>query len=285
MTQSLIPGAKILLMGEAGSGKTHSLRTLSDSRITPFILFTEPGMEVVSDIPCSKLHYHYIPPTTSDWNALAGMAERVNQLNYENLMKMSDANRSKYTQYIDVIKYNNNFICDRCKQSFGDVQTWGTDRALCVDSLTGLNKAVVKLHIGGRPVMQQQEWQVTQNMLMALLDAWTAGGTRCWFILTAHEAMERDEVSGTIKRMVSTLGRAIAPQIPNFFSDVIECVRVGDKFTWDTAGSNVATKARNLPVASNQAPSFRQIVERWQVRGGILETTTPQETLKLIQPK
>jgi len=267
-------------MGESGSGKTHSIRTLVEAGVTPFCLFTEPGMEVVSDIPCPQLHFHYIAPTTSNWSALAGMAENLNKFTYESLMKMTDANKSKYGQMIDIIKANNDFVCDRCGQHFGDVQTWGTDRALVVDSLTGLNKAVVKLHIGGRPVMQQQEWQVTQNMLMAVLDAWTAGGTRCWFILTAHEAMERDEVSGIIKRMVSTLGRAIAPQIPNFFSDVIETVRTGDKFTWDTAGTNVAVKARNLPILAGQQPNFKIIVENWKKKGGIIETQENLTTTK-----
>lgn len=273
MSKSPIPGAKILLMGDAGSGKTHSIRTFLDAGVTPFCIFTEPGMEVVGDIPCPKLHFHYVPPTTSDWNALADTATKVNQFTYETLMKMVDSNKSKYTQFIDIIKANNDFICDRCGQHFGDVQKWSTDRALVVDSLTGLNKAVVKLHIGGRPVLQQQEWQVTQNTLMPLLDAWTAGGSQCWFVLTAHEAMERDEVSGIIKRMVSTLGRAIAPQIPNFFSDVIECVRTGDKFTWDTAGINVAVKARNLPIASGQIPTFKMIVENWKTKGGIILPT------------
>jgi len=142
-----------------------------------------------------------------------------------------------------------------------------------VDSLTGLNNMVKKLHIGGRPIMSMPEWQVTQNTLMPLLDAWTAGGTRCFFVLTAHQAMERDEATGTIKRMVNTLGKAIAPSIPNFFSDVIESIRIGDKFTWDTAGVNVDVKARNLPIASGQKPDFAIIIENWKRKGGIIETT------------
>jgi hypothetical protein len=273
--KSPFPGAKILLMGPAGTGKTHSIRTLIEAGITPFCIFTEPGMEVVGDVPCPKLHFKYIAPALSNWNALADIATRVNQLSYEGLMKLVDANKNKYTQFIDVIRTNNDFVCDRCGKSFGDVQFWGTNRALVVDSLTGLGKMVVKLHLGARPVMQQQEWQVTQNTLMPLLDAWAAGGTRCWFVLIAHEAMERDEVSGTIKRMVSTLGRAIAPQIPNFFSDVIECVRLGDKFSWDTAAVNADTKTRNLPIRSAQNPSFVPLVASWVGRGGIIETESP----------
>ena len=33
----------------------------------------------------------------------------------------------------------NDFTCDRCGESFGDVSTWNTDRAIVVDSLSGLN--------------------------------------------------------------------------------------------------------------------------------------------------
>jgi hypothetical protein len=269
-TSGHLQGARILLMGPTGTGKTHAIRTLVAAGITPFIIFTEPGMETIGDVPCPKLHYKYIPPALSSWDALAAIADNVNKFSYENLMKMTDVNKGKYTQFIEVIKANNDFTCDRCGQHFGDVQSWGTDRALVVDSLTGLNNMVMKLHIGGRPVMQQQEWQVTQNTLKPLLDAWTAGNTKCFFVLIAHEAMEKDEVSGAVRRMVSTLGRALAPQIPNFFSDVIEAVRTGDKFTWDTAGTNVEVKARNLPIAAGQRPDFGIIVESWKKKGGVI---------------
>ena len=45
------PGTNTLLMGAPGSGKTHSIRTLAASLHIEevFVLFTEPGMEVLGD--------------------------------------------------------------------------------------------------------------------------------------------------------------------------------------------------------------------------------------------
>ena len=271
-SKSPLPGARILLQGDSGSGKTYSLSTFVDAGVTPFILFTEPGMDAFPR-QCPEYHFRYIAPAISDWGALADLATKVNQYTYEQLIKMTDTNKSKYDMFIQFIKANNNFTCDVCHKEFGDVGDWGTDRALCVDSLTGLNNAVKKLHVGGRPVLHQSEWQVVQNTLMGLLDAWTAGGNRCWFVMTAHQSIERDESSGTMKRMVNTLGKAIAPDIPKFFSDVIETIRVGSTFTWDTAGTNVAVKARNLPIAAGQKPTFVTIVNNWKAKGGIIEKT------------
>lgn len=268
--RSPIPGAKILLQGGSGSGKTFSIKTFVQAGITPFVIFTEPGMDTL-EITCPQYHYRYIAPALSEWNALAAMAENVNKFTYEAIIKMTDTNKSKYIQFIEVIKTNNDFVCDRCGIHFGDVQKWGTDKALVVDSLTGLNTMVKKLHIGGRPVMQQSEWQVTQNTLMPLLDAWCAGGTRCWFVLIAHQSQERDEATGAVKRMVNTLGKAIAPDVPKFFSDVIETIRIGDKFSWDTAGVNVEVKARNVAIRSGMEPSFVPLVEGWKKKGGIVE--------------
>jgi hypothetical protein len=41
-------------MGASGTGKTHSIRTLVDAGLEVFVLFTEPGMEVLADVPADK---------------------------------------------------------------------------------------------------------------------------------------------------------------------------------------------------------------------------------------
>jgi predicted ATPase len=40
-----------MLLGASGSGKTYSIRTLLDAGLEVFVLFTEPGMEVLADCP------------------------------------------------------------------------------------------------------------------------------------------------------------------------------------------------------------------------------------------
>ena len=69
MNKSPIPGPKIILLGDSGTGKTHSIRTLLDAGLTPFIIFTEPGMESIGDI-LDQCHYTYIKPGVAGWDTL-----------------------------------------------------------------------------------------------------------------------------------------------------------------------------------------------------------------------
>jgi AAA+ superfamily predicted ATPase len=59
-TRSPIPAPNVLLMGDSGTGKTYAIRTLIEAGITPFIIFTEPGMEVLGDLDPSSYHFHYV---------------------------------------------------------------------------------------------------------------------------------------------------------------------------------------------------------------------------------
>jgi hypothetical protein len=198
------------------------------------------------------------------------MAELVNKLSYEALCKMTDTNKQKYGQFLDVIRMCNNFKCDECEQSFGDITTWGTDRAVVLDSLTGISKMAMRLVVGGKVAKAPPDYGVAQETLMKLLDAWTTQ-CHCWFTITAHQSMEKDESTGMIKRMPNTVGRAISPEIPNFFSDVLESIRIGSEFYWDTASVGADVKARNVPIGSKLTPSFVPLVKRWKEKGGIIE--------------
>jgi hypothetical protein len=257
-------------MGDSGTGKTYALRTLIEAGITPFILFTEPGMEVLGDLDPSSYHFNYITAPESNWTGLIDTAEKVNKFNFDALTKMQDMNRSRYGQFAEVLRQCNNFTDSRTGESFGDASTWGTDRALVLDSLSGLSDMAMRLVVGGKPTRAMQDWMVAQNLLKSFLDQCT-NQLRCWFIVIAHLEREKDEITGGTQIMVSTLGRALAPKIPMFFSDAIQTLRQGSEFTWDTAGMNIAVKARNVPIGSKLPPSFVPLVESWKKRGGVIE--------------
>lgn len=105
MTTYSIPGFNVLLLGESGSGKTYSLRTLVTSGIETFVIFTEPGMRTISDVPCSEgFHWHYIPPAKPDFAAMADSAKKINQaMDLESLTKQKNWNKTKYQQFIEVL--------------------------------------------------------------------------------------------------------------------------------------------------------------------------------------
>lgn len=268
--RSPLPGVKELLLGASGSGKTYSIRTFIEAGITPFCIFTEPGFEVLGDVPKEKLHWHYIAPASQDWASMIDAASNVNKLSFESLTKLSDPNRTKYGQWVDVLKCLANFTCERTGQSFGPVDKFGTDRVVVIDSMSGLNIMAMALVIGGRPTRSQADWGVAQNMMEFLIQK-LCTDMRAHVLMIAHPERETDEVMGGSKIMVSTLGKKLAPKIPRFFSDVILAEKRVDKFVWTTANAQADLKNRNLPNSDNLPPSFKPVIENWVKQGGIIE--------------
>lgn len=271
-TFAALSGVNVLLMGPAGTGKTHSIGTLVDSGLEVFYLALESGLESLlgyytdngKPIP-DNLHWHVLEAPKSNFSTLLDSATKINQLSLESLAKMQDPNRGKHNQFISLLTALNNFTDHRTGEVFGPVNEWGTDRVLVIDALTGLGKAAMSLVIGGKPVRNQSDWGIAQNQLEVLLEM-LCNQCPCHFVLLAHVERETDQVLGGVKLMVSTLGRALAPKIPAMFSDVILTVRQGTKWVWDTANVQADLKTRNLAIRADNPPDFRAIVSKWRAR-------------------
>jgi hypothetical protein len=256
-----------MLIGGSGAGKTWSLRTMVKQGLKVFAIFTEPGFEVVGDIPCQDLHWHYVQPATTDWASMIDSARKINTLSFESLTKLGDINKLKHNQYIQVLETLSGFKCDRCGQSYGAVDSWAPDRVLWLDSLSGLNVMAMALQVGSKPVKSMADWGVAMDNLEWLIRN-ICVVTRCHFVLVAHAERETNEVAGGSQIMAATLGRKLAPKLPIYFSDVVLAQRQGDKFTWSTAAIGADLKARNLRIADGLEPDFGQIVSTWKSRGG-----------------
>lgn len=268
---SPLPGPKVLLLGGPGSGKTYCIRTLLDAGVKKVgVVFTEPGMETLGDIPTDKLAWHYIPPATADWDTVISGLKKINTLSFDALTKLSDMDKRKYTQFIDLYTCLSNFTDDRTGETLGPVDSWGTDRALVIDSLSGVNLMAMKLVTGGKPVKSQADWQVAMDNVEQLLTKLTTD-VRATVVMTAHLERETDEITGGTTIMVSTLGRKLAPRIPRFFSDCIHVKREADRFTWSTATTNADLKTRSLKIADNLPPSFVPLLQAWKDKGGFFE--------------
>lgn len=254
-------------MGGSGTGKTYSIRTLLQAGITPFCVFTEPGQEVLGDLPPEKCHWHYLPPASQSWAAMIDTAEKVNTYSFESLTKMNDNNKRNYNQFKHLLEVLNNFKCQRTGQEFGDVSTWNTSRALILDSLSGISIMAMNLMVGGKPVRDQKDWGVAQNMIEFLVQK-VCTDVKCTAVMIAHPEREVDEVLGGAKIMSSTLGKKLAPKLPRFFSDVVMAERNGKTFSWSTATAGADLKARNLPIGEGLPPSFVPLIENWKKQGG-----------------
>jgi hypothetical protein len=272
-----LSGPKVLLEGPSGTGKTFALGKLTDwaeaNGIEVFVMFTENGLETLlgywSDrglpIP-SNLHYHSTLTTPIGLESLMKSAEDIGKLSYEMLSKMVDGKRGENNALLKILTAASDFPDDRTGEKFGSIVKWGTDKIFVLDSLSELSNACMKAVIGNKSTASQPDYMVAQNNLMNFLRLCTQG-LACTFVITAHVDRQVDEISGATKLMTRTIGKALANDIPQLFSDTIFTVREGTNFYWDTAAANVDVKTRNLPIQSKLAPDFGQIMTKWASRG------------------
>jgi len=273
----MIPGSNVLLVGPSGSGKTHSIGTLIDANITPFVVFTEPGMRTLAPLfKAGKGHYKYIKPATADWKVLEDNANKLNTMTFKGLTQLSDMNKTKYRQWLDLLITMNDFVCDCCGKSWGDTATWQTDRAICIDSLSGLNLMAMDLIVGAKPVKNQGDWGIAMGNLENFINKMTSD-TQCHFVMTAHLEREKDEITGGIKLMVSSLGQKLPPKIPRFFDDVVLCQNLEGQFSWATVSSMVDLKYRNLGPGKELPPTFKLVIDSWVEAGGEIKPTEIKE--------
>lgn len=273
-------GVNVALMGPAGTGKTHAIGTLVDSGIEVFYLSLESGLESLLGYYSDKgkpippnLHWHQFKTQVDGFASMLDAAKKINIMSLDSLAKMADPQKSKYDQFVKFLETLSNFPDDRTGQKFGAVDSWGADKALVIDGLTGLGNIAMALVIGGKPVRNQSDWGIAQGQVEAVLRQ-LCDGCKCHFILLAHVDREVDPVLGGTKIMMSSLGKALAPKLPSMFSDIILAVRSGTTWTWDTNSSLADVKSRNLPLKADNPPDFTPIIKKWKTRMAAASATT-----------
>lgn len=274
------PGFSAMLCGVSGTGKSFCVRTISDciipgtsDALEPFVIVTDRhSLAMIQQDP--RCHYIYIPPMAGDWAVLKESMKLINNLTYEGLSSLKTGiKKEKCTQLIQCVDALNSFQCEHCGRNFGDVSTWGTDRVLVIDHLTGISEMSRQLTVGLRPTMHEGEWGVAMQNIFNFLTPVIRNCT-CHFTLMAHIEMEKDEVSGLIYQMASTLGKKLAPKLPSEFSDVIRADKNGTQFYWTTIFNHMAVKGSNLPTAQTIKPSFKELFNGWLALGGQVVRTS-----------
>jgi hypothetical protein len=259
---SPIEKSNVLILGPIGTGKTWSLRTIPEMGRELFVISLEPGIEkTLGDIPCEAgCHYHYIPFAVTDWGTIEKSLAFLNTMTMEQIVKMTSPDRAHYRQLLEVITTAANFKCDRCKQEFGPVDYLKPEQVVAMDGLTGLTRMASQFVTGSKVMKSQPEIWAIQDAIRNIIYKFT-GDCLCSFVLTSHIERETNKVTGLSHLTVSTIGVALAPDIPKPFDEVILTRRTQDKkFYWSTSTEGVDLKARKLPFSDTIPPDFAQIL-------------------------
>jgi len=213
----------------------------------------------------NKLHYKAISPARPGFTSLLDSAKKVANLSYDDLTKLRPTSGRSNAQWITLLETLSNFKCDRTGETFGPVDNFGPDKALVIDSLSGLNTMAMDLTIGDKPTAHQGEWGVAMQMLDKLLLSLTSG-LKCPLVITAHLEKETNDVTGAVQVMASALGRKLAPKLPRFFSEVVMAYRDNQMFAWSTQAPNTDLKSRALPLSAKLEPTFQPVIDAYRRR-------------------
>jgi hypothetical protein len=265
-------------MGPPGSGKTDSLTTLIEAGLELFVVVTEPdGVASLIDslerrkLPMDKLHWATVLPAPQGWRSLKDLADLVGSSSFADLKAEKSIKGKEHTRApgLRLLNIFDDFVDDRTGQHYGDVAKWGTDRAIVLDSLSGLNLIAFMLTVGHKSNPQQGEWGVAMNFIEQILLKLT-GDCGCYLVITGHPEREQDEVEGRTVTMISTLGKKLAPRVTRWFSEIVMAKRKLEdnkaKFTWSTLDPTADLKNRALPLSSAIEPSFVPIVKAYSRR-------------------
>lgn len=230
--------AKVLLIGETGSGKTGALCSLAAEGYKVRVLDLDNGMDIcksyltnpksiyVQKNPKVGENFHYLT-FTDPVKFISGQTFYSKAEAWAKAMESLMSWKEKAEDGSTII-------------DFGSVYSWEPDTVLVIDSLTALSQYALNYHMAMNGGLMKEPTQnegrrnvgAVQNMLRRLLDMIKDTKLKCNVILTSHvtfvneigDAPKIDSKDGSREMgqgYPAAIGRALSPHIPRYFNTML----------------------------------------------------------------
>lgn len=246
--------AKIILIGDSGTGKTDSLvsaikagfkvRVLSAENNSAQVIFKAAQRLNLSEEEISRLGVSI--PDRPKKTIADLLAQEKSSLEKTLDREKTDPNRKSYTRFIEILTQAGDFKDSISGDSFGSCYDWGNDTIFAIDSLTIICYALKQHYLGGKLSISQPEWGILQSRLMEFLYMMTEN-LKCHLVLMAHPSREQDPNLGVTRIYPISLGVALNNSIPGAFTESVWSYKDKGKYYWSTDDALCVTRHTYFP--------------------------------------
>lgn len=236
---------KLLLIGDAKSGKTGSLVSLVKDGYKLRILDLDNLLDILKYMVKAECPQY-----------LANVESRVLR-DKRKASAMGVVLQGKPTAYINAVKMIERWKytdLDGTEVDLGEPADWGPDCILVIDSLSRLCDAAYSWMLTITPVgksgMQHGEavYGDAQKAVANLLEMLTSESMTCNLVVIAHITYQ-DQPDGTRKGFPQGVGQKLSPKIPQYFSSVVLYTNRNGKRTIQTTSNPLIDLANPAPFA------------------------------------
>lgn len=243
--------SKILMIGANGSGKTGSLVSLARAGYNIRVLDFDNGAEILYQLTKGEPEVAArfdVETHTDDYKSQAGVVQPVTPLKgFANGMKVLD-----------------NW------PGFGNINTWGPDTVLVLDSMTMMGKFIMNhilflnAHLGQNP--QLQHWGAAMSIQEDVMARLYSPTVKCHVIVMAHITFLEPEGEAVRKAYPSALGNKLPPKIGSYFNSTLH---VGVKGSGANQRRVISTKSTNTIDLKTPAPGL--VKDEYPIETGLAD--------------
>lgn len=213
---------KMLLLGDSGSGKTGSLASLVKAGYKLWIVDLDNGLDILPDLLGKKnelLQLVNFQTLTDKMKPRAGRLIPVKATVWPRTLAMLMDWKDEAPE-----GYDEKVSGKWTSPSLGNINTWGPEDILVIDSLSFLSNAALNyiLMLNGRvgQAPHQSDWYQGQQLIEGLLQQLYDENVKCNVIVMAHVTYLGED-NGPQRGYPNTLGKALPPKVGRYFNSML----------------------------------------------------------------